>query len=412
MHVLFLSNFYPPASRGGYEQWCQEILEGLRSRGHDMSALTSAHGRDALQSPDPGWILRKLNLEMEITSLKNALQFFAHRKRREQENLSLLQKAIENHKLDAILIWGMWNLPRSLPAFAEQLLPGKVAYYVGDYWLALPNQFENYWNAPARNPFTGIPKAILKPIAKQILAREQRPALQLEHGLFPSSFMRDELQRRGASFKNSKIIYGAIDTKPYTNIQKNKSQNETVSLLYIGRLTPEKGAHTAIEAMGRLVHEHGLKNFKLTIVGDGEADYLTHLRQLAETKNVASFVTFQPALPKAALPALYQRSDIFLFTSIWAEPFGRVIVEAMASGVAVVGTKVGGAAEILIDEQNALTFTADDPASLSDQLKRLIESRDLRQRLADSARETAVRKFDIRRMIEEIEAYLQNIALQ
>ena len=185
-----------------------------------------------------------------------------------------------------------------------------------------------------------------------------------------------------------------------------------MSLLYIGRLTPEKGAHTAIEAMGRLVHEHGLKNFKLTIVGDGEADYLTHLRQLAETKNVASFVTFQPALPKAALPALYQRSDIFLFTSIWAEPFGRVIVEAMASGVAVVGTKVGGAAEILIDEQNALTFTADDPASLSDQLKRLIESRDLRQRLADSARETAVRKFDIRRMIEEIEAYLQNIALQ
>jgi glycosyltransferase involved in cell wall biosynthesis len=86
-----------------------------------------------------------------------------------------------------------------------------------------------------------------------------------------------------------------------------------------------------------------------------------------------------------------------------------VIVEAMASGVVVVGTPVGGAAEILVDGENALTFTPDDPASLASQLKRLIESPELRGRLARSARQAAVDKFDIRRMTAEIETYLQGI---
>lgn len=409
MKLLFLSNFYPPASRGGYEQWCGEVADGLRSRGHEVLVLTSTHGRGNLQSPDPIWVRRDLHLEMEFTSLRNAFQFFTSRKRRERENLTLLRQAVEQHKPDAILLWGMWNFPRSLPALAEELLPGRVACYIGDYWLTLPSQFENYWNAPARNPLTGLPKLILRPFARRILAREPRPALNVEHALFPSAFMREELRRRGISPKNAKIIYGAIDTQPYLG-QRAGRQGETVSLLYAGRVTHEKGVHTAVEAVARLVGEHGLKNLKLTVVGDGDADYVSRLHRLVDEKNLASFVDFLPAQPKEALPSLYHRSDIFLFTSIWAEPFGRVIVEAMASGAVVVGTAVGGAAEILADGENALTFTAGDPSSLASQLKRLIDSPLLRERLAESARRTAAEKFDLRRMTAEIESYLQGIA--
>ena len=408
MRLLFLSNFYPPASRGGYEQWCGEVADGLRDRGHDVLVLTSAHGRGSLPAPDPAWVRRDLRLEMEFASLRNALRFFTSRKRRERENLTILRQTVEQHKPDAILLWGMWNFPRSLPALAEELLPGKVACYVGDYWLTLPSQFENYWNAPARNPLTGLPKLLLRPFARRILAREPRPALQVEHALFPSTFMREELRRKGVSPKNAKIIYGAIDTQPYLG-QRAEKQDKTVSLLYAGRLTREKGVHTGIEAVARLVHEHKLTDLKLTLVGDGDADYVSRLHQLVDENNLASFVDFLPAQPKEALPSLYHQSDILLFTSIWAEPFGRVIVEAMASGVVVVGTAVGGAAEILSDGENALTFTADDPPSLASQLKRLIESPDLRERLAESARRTAADKYDIRRMSEEIEGYLQNL---
>lgn len=409
MRLLFLTNFYPPVSRGGYEQWCQEVADRLTGRGHNVLVLTSTHGRDGLQEFDPTWVCRELHLEMEFASLRNAFQFFTGRKQREHENLARLRRAVEEHQPDAILVWGMWNFSRSLPALAEKLLPGKVAYYVGDYWMTLPGQFENYWNAPPRNFVTGLPKLLLRPIAQRMLAREGRVELQLAHAMFPSAFMRDELERRGVLPKSTKIIYGAIDTSPYIEHLTAEKQNDAPSLLYIGRLTHEKGVHTAIEAVRQLVQEHGLKDIKLTIVGDGDPDYVEHLHQLVMQKNIASYVTFLPAQPKEALPALYHRSDIFLFTSIWAEPFGRVIVEAMASGVTVVGTAVGGAAEILADELNALTFTPDDPARLSLQLKRLIESPALRGRLAKSGRETAVNKFDIHRMTTEIEAYLQTL---
>jgi glycosyltransferase involved in cell wall biosynthesis len=409
MRLLFLTNFYPPAGRGGYEQWCQEVANGLESRGHDLLVLASTYKRQGLPQPDPPWVRRELHLEMELASLRNAIQFFTSRKKREFENLNTLREAVGSHQPDAILLWGMWNLPRSLPVLAEKLLPGRVAYYIGDYWTTLPSQFENYWNAPARSPLTGLPKLILKPAAKRILAREARPALQLEHALFPSAFMREELRRRGVSPKNTKIVYGAVDTTPYLKHRDQTKPSDTTALLYIGRLTHEKGVHTAIEAMARLVHEHGLVNLQLTIVGDGDADYAGYLHQLVDRSNLVSFVTFVPAQPKEALPPLYHQSDIFLFTSIWAEPFGRVIVEAMASGLAVVGTKVGGASEILLDGENALTFTPDDPASLTRQLKRLIESPDLRERLAQTGRQIAVNKFDLQRMTTGIESYLQDI---
>ena len=407
MRILFISNFYPPASRGGYEQWCQEVAEGLRDRGHQVFILTSTYRRANLTCPDPAWVQRGLFLEMEFASYKNAFQFFTLRKQREQQNLALLRYVMEEKAPEIILIWGMWNLPRSLPALAETLLPGRVVCYIGDYWPTLPSQFDNYWNAPARNFLTGFPKMVLKPFAKMVLAREQRSVLRLEHALFPSTFMRDELARKSIIPANKGVIYGAIDTKNYRNQRNLANQKDVISLLYIGRLTHEKGVHTAIDAVGKLVREHGFRNVKLTIVGDGEPDYIDFLHQLVGQKKVVSFVDFWPAQPKETLPKLYHASDIFLFTSIWPEPFGRVIVEAMASGVVVVGTSVGGAAEILSENENALLFTPDDPVSLSKQLKRLIESPQLRERLAASGRETAVNKFDIQRMTSEIETYLQ-----
>lgn len=82
----------------------------------------------------------------------------------------------------------------------------------------------------------------------------------------------------------------------------------------------------------------------------------------------------------------------------------------MASGVPVIGTRVGGASEILVEDENALTVPPGDPVSLASQIKRLIDSPELRRRLAKTARETAASKFDIHRMTDEIGAYLGSIA--
>jgi glycosyltransferase involved in cell wall biosynthesis len=412
MQLLFVTNFYPPASRGGYEQWCQEAAEGLRARGHEVVVLTSRHGRASLTQPDPEWIYRELHLEMELVSLRNGIQFFTSRSAREKENLAWLRRLMADFTPDAVLIWGMWNLPRSLAALAEALLPGRVAYYMGDYWPTLPSQYEYYWQSAPRNWATAAPKMVLGFLARRILALEKRPNLQLAHVLFPTEFMRAEFNRRHISMGQTAVIYGAADTAPFVsaNGSKRVHLDDFLTLLYVGRLTTEKGVHTAIEALGCLVHSRGLKQLKLIIVGSGEPDYEAHLYYLVQQQNLAPFVTFLGAQPKESLPELYHQADIFLFTSIWPEPFGRVLVEAMAAGIAVVGTTTGGAAEILTENENALTFAPGDAAGLANQIVRLVESPSLRQRLIAAGKQIALTRFDVCRMTEEIETYLQMLA--
>jgi glycogen synthase len=411
MRLLCLSNFYPPAGRGGYEQWCQEVSEGLHRRGHEVIVLTSIHGRDAVRECGLVRVCRDLYLEMELASLRNSVRFFTSRNARENANLVRLHQLIECFSPDAVLVWGMWNLTRSLPALAEQLMPGRVIYYMGDYWPTLPPQTEVYWQVPARNWMTAVPKVLLKPLAQNVLRSEQRPTLDFGHVLFPTAFLRDELKSKGISPKNSTIVCGAIDTQLYRHINGSSDTrpNRVSSLLYVGRLTPEKGVHTAIEAFSSLICQQDHEDLVLTIVGSGEPDYERYLRQLANEKQVESAITFLAVQPKESMPALYHQADIFLFTSIWPEPFGRVLVEAMAAGVAVVGTATGGAAEILADNENALVYTPGDSHGLASRIAQLIESPDLRKRLAESGRCTAVQKFDICRMTAEIEAVLGTI---
>jgi glycogen(starch) synthase len=409
MRLFFLTNFYPPFSQGGYEQWCQEVTEGLRDRGNEVIVLTSRPDRNQVETPEPKWICRDLHLEMEFASLRNSIRFFTSRKTREKENLARLRQLIEDFRPDRILIWGMWNLSRSLPALAEKLNPGRVAYYMGDYWPTLPSQYEFYWQAPARHWVAAGPKYLLGSIARRMLVQEEQPALRFAHVMLPTAFMCDELERKGVSLQETKIVYGAIDTSLYTphNRSSKMLEDGPLSLLYAGRLTPDKGVHTAIEALGKLIHQRGINNLKLTIVGVGDPTYETYLRHLVQQEDVDSFVTFLGAQPKEAMPTLYNQADIFLFTSIWQEPFGRVLVEAMASGAAVVGTATGGAKEIMIENENALVFPPGDAASLATQIARLVESPSLLQRLAKTGRQIALEKFDIHRMTEEIEAYLE-----
>lgn len=410
MRLLFLSNFYPPVSRGGYELWCQEVAGKFRETGHDVVVLTSNFSKEKVNGNEPGWIHRSLYLEMEFKAFKNSLSFFVSRKRNQARNLLELRRVIENNKPDIVLIWGMWNLNYSLAELAEELLPNRVVYYLGDYWPVRPTQFENYWRLPAKNWTTAIPKFALKSIALNMIAREQKPHLKYPHVIYPTRFMRVELEKRGFFAMNSRIVYGGIDTRLYNGrVSQDTVESNKIRLLFVGRLSDEKGVHTAIEAVSRLVHKFQIDSLQLDIVGSGDPDYVTYLHSLAKTEGIQDNVNFLGDCEKNKLPDVYAQADLFLFTSIWPEPFGRVIVEAMASGVAVVATAAGGAAELLRDYENALVFKPGDADQLAEKIYVLIKSPDLKKRLADCGREFAQDHFDVEKMADGIEDYLEAI---
>ncbi len=403
MRVLFISNFFPPLHRGGYEEWCQEIALRFLDAGHPVRVLTSRYQAD--QNPnDPPYVYRQLNLEMEIASLSNGLKFFTHRKKRIRQSIKTLENHISEFNPDAILCWGMWNFPFEIPAAAEHLLPGKVGYYLGDYWPTLPPQFKNYWEAEPSGSLTALPKKILAIPATMILNRETRPELKLEHGFFCSQYMLQEMKAQGVNFSNSHLVYGAIDTRPYAQSLANggpKRAEGTLQLLSVGRLIDDKGHLTILKALKILVDRYGCEHFHLKVVGDGPPEYLALLHSYSAQENLDKFVTFAGSVPKSDIPQIFNESDIFVFASKWPEPFGRVIVEAMASGVAVVAAEVGGAAEIVENEYNALTFNADDAHTLASHLNTLIGDAAIRQTLIENGY-TSAQKFDVDRMAAEL----------
>jgi glycosyltransferase involved in cell wall biosynthesis len=103
------------------------------------------------------------------------------------------------------------------------------------------------------------------------------------------------------------------------------------------------------------------------------------------------------------------RFQVFLFTSIWPEPMARSVMEAMAAGLLVIGTEVGGQTEMLFDGQNALTFKAEDFETLARHIAAVAENPALRVRLARAGQQLVLERFTLDRMVDEIEQFLQDV---
>jgi len=172
-------------------------------------------------------------------------------------------------------------------------------------------------------------------------------------------------------------------------------------LLYVGRVVEDKGVMTALRAMRELKGELPVE---LTICGNGDADYVKQLKQYVQENALP--VTFTSA-GMAEMAAMYQRHDALLFTSEWEEPFALTPLEAMASGLPVIGTTTGGSIEIFRDGENALTYKAGNATELAGRIRTLAADPLLARRLATTAL-AEISRYSLPVIVDQIEAYLQD----
>jgi len=404
MRILFLSNFFPPARSGGYTQWCHEVAERLAERGHTIGVLTSCYERAKVPANEQN-IYRFLHLEGDLAYYQ-PLHFFTKWKKQHRENLMFLEETVQDFDPDLLFVWGMWALSKALPALAEQLLPGRVVYYLSDYWPSATDMHTAYWQLPARHYLMRSPKQILSKIALLMLAKEGQPDLRLEQVICVSARVRDLLVEAGLPIQNAQIIYGGTDVERFLTVRQRDYPPGQLKLLYAGQLVQHKGVHTAVEAMAKLVKERGINEISLTLVGSGHPDYEAFLHDLVEREELHNHVTIHKSVSKDEMPAILQQFDVLIFPSIYEEPLARMTQEAMASGLVVVGTTTGGTEEILRDGETGFTFAPEDAQGLAEQIARLITYPDLRCRLARAGRQMVLENFTLDRMVNEIEAYL------
>ena len=412
MRVLFLTNFYLTEGSGGEGQSCQQVVEGLNQRGHATLVLTSMHGSNNLPVETDG-IFRSLYLEMDLVPLRHSITFFTRRKAREKHNLQVFERILQQFDPDIIFIWGMWNLHRSLPAFAEARYPHKVVYRFATYWPTLPSQHEFYWRTPGRTWYSRLLKQVLGYVALRMVAKEaQKARLTYCHAICVSAAARDVLVKAGVPVSRARIIHTGLDAKRYLDggIQHSLPyENQYLDLLYAGRMYPEKGIDTVIEAMIKLVNGQGRRDIRLSLAGTGSAEYENHLRQHVTQTGLTDNVLFLGWVPPAEMPELLQKFDVLVLPSIWQEPFSRAVLEGMISGLVVVAARTGGTPEVIVDGENGLLFMPDDSEELAEKIAHLADNPGARSRLGYAGRQTVVQRFTMTKMMDEIESYLGEV---
>jgi D-inositol-3-phosphate glycosyltransferase len=173
--------------------------------------------------------------------------------------------------------------------------------------------------------------------------------------------------------------------------------SETV-ILQLGRMVPRKGIETVIRSLACLRASHNLR-CRLMIVGgeSREPDSRTtpeigRLQAIAHELGVESQVTFVGSRGRSELRTYYSASDIFV-TTPWYEPFGITPLEAMACGVPVVGSAVGGIKMTVADGETGYLVPPRDPQELADRLAVLITHPQLRAKLGANGRKRVQRLF-------------------
>ena len=248
-----------------------------------------------------------------------------------------------------------------------------------------------------------------------------------------SEYLTDKIRRRFPQFaERCRTIPNGVDVDCFVRPggRAAKTNGDRWRLLFVGRISPEKGLHVLLEAFGRVLRHDPCAEleivgpewvlpteFLLDVSDDPKvlqlrrfyngSSYLAQL-QARLPESVAARVTFPGLLTRKGLVGHYRRADMLINPSL-SESFGMSLIEAMACQVPVLATRVGGMTEIVEQARAGLLVKPDDPGALADAILHLLGDDSLRQAFGRAGREAALQRFAWERVTECVWDCYRNI---
>jgi glycosyltransferase involved in cell wall biosynthesis len=272
---------------------------------------------------------------------------------------------------------------------ALRMLPQQLA---GTARQALFNAYKNK-KRPAAESATVSRPAALRELANQTQAI-----------MVPTKLMRDIFVENGIDPALIKHVPFGIDTAPLEPFQQ-KTPSPTLRIGFIGTLFEHKGVDVLIEAFQHLPAN---ADAVLRIYGDPQQfpEYGEKLKALAARPLPNSDkISFCGTFPNSELGGVLQDLDVLVVPSRWYENTPLVMQSALATRTPLIVTDLGGMAEIVHHGENGLLFNLNDPVSLCEQLRRVLENRDfLQQMIRNIPPERTVRQ-----MVDDIESIYASV---
>jgi len=340
------------------------------------------------------------------TGVERSLQFTtaspSHDKRAECGKLA---RAVENFSPDVVYFWNQAGLCQWLPV-AARWRGCRPVFFLSD------TNFVSWRVGAVLARFArggGMVSKFVRAIFGKTFLVRGWPVMQNQPCHFASEFLWSLAKKSDIRIaKKSSVVHWGIEPAQFTIAPR--ARWPVRRLLYAGQMIPQKGVHTAIAAFAVLAQEPGLETLTFTLAGGGmDADYEKKLRALPAELGVAGRVQFLGRVPRADLARVYAEHDVLVFPSEWDEPFAITPLEAMASGLAVVGTVTGGSGELFRDRETAMTFCAGDVADCARAVREICADRDLFEAIRHNAQREVREKHTLDAMVDKIEAGLQSL---
>jgi glycosyltransferase involved in cell wall biosynthesis len=209
---------------------------------------------------------------------------------------------------------------------------------------------------------------------------------QAERVVVPSQATARSVRSLGVDAERISLLPRGVDTELFTGKKREPHEwerfgmNGARKLLYVGRVSREKGLDHLMEAFNRLRAERD--NVELVVVGDGP--YKAELEKLGDGS--VAFVGYQRG---DQLARLYASADVFVFPST-TDTFGNVVLEAQASGVPAVVANQGGPAEQVTPGVNGFVVNPEDAHEMAQAICSLLDDEGLRRDMGRAARHRAM----------------------
>lgn len=217
-----------------------------------------------------------------------------------------------------------------------------------------------------------------------------------------SNAVRDNLKDHSIDTRNLVTIYNAIDPRvvSVTTEASDVLQRQNITpgariVGVVGNIKFWKGQETMIRALPLILRD--VPDLVCLLVGDtapADQAYHDHLLKLAGELGVTKNIRFTGYTRNVA--DFINVMEVVVHTSVEPEPFGRVLIEAMAMSKPVVGARGGAVTEIIEEGKTGLTFTPGDPSSLAEMIRRLLLSPETTVTMGHNGRERLDSEFDIR----------------
>lgn len=210
-----------------------------------------------------------------------------------------------------------------------------------------------------------------------------------------------EILRRRGYRGPARVVPNAVDAAMFRPMDRQEAKRRLgipgILAGYVGRLTPDKGLMDLVEALPRTPPE-----VQAVLVGAGE--YGRALQERAAALGCAGRLHVLPARPLEALPALMNALDVLVLpsrtTRHWKEQFGRVIIEAQACGVPVIGSNSGAIPEVVGD--GGILFPEGDAEKLAGAIRWFCEAPERRRRMGSRGRQRVEEAFTWQRVAEQM----------